>query len=310
MTEILSPGASCVVPEALGGLPVTEFSDRAFAQSPVQEVFLPESLIRIGRYCFYGCESLRSLHVYAKTTEIGGGVFNGCRNVREIFFHMGENERSALRDFVTELNERITVHYFLPAADGGEKEAARLVFPIYYDEAVENTPARITVSNIHGTGQKYRYCFDDKKVRFDKYDRLFVYEKAEETVLLAAEVAVWRLQYPHGLWTTAKREYESFLRENLYEILMGNMKEEDTFKWLVREFLEDGSQTGRLPDEMSGASGERESRLPPEKRTGLSPEEMDRLISEASRQKKAELSGLLMDIKHRRLPQKKKKFEF
>ncbi len=23
-----------------------------------------------------------------------------------------------------------------------------------------------TVSNIHGTGQKYRYCFEDKRVRF------------------------------------------------------------------------------------------------------------------------------------------------
>lgn len=86
VTRILSPGAACVVPESLGGYPVTELSDRAFARTGVREIFLPQGLKRIGRYCFYGCESLESLHVFAGTTEIGGGVFNGCANVKEIFF--------------------------------------------------------------------------------------------------------------------------------------------------------------------------------------------------------------------------------
>ena len=87
-----------------------------------------------------------------------------------------------------------------------------MIFPeYYYDEAVENTPARITVSNIHGAGQKYRYCFEGRKFRFDRYDKMFVYEKAEESVLMASKIAVTRLQYPKGLWESAKRNMKSFL---------------------------------------------------------------------------------------------------
>lgn len=281
MTEILSPGAVCIVPESLGGACVTEIGDRCFAGSPVEEVYLPRTLKRIGRYGFYNCEHLRAIHIYAETMEIGGGILNGCRNVREIFIHMSADEKSALRDFVTELGERITVHYFLPDGNGGEREAARLVFPVYYDEAVENTPARITVSNIHGTGQKYRYCFTDRKLRFERYDKLFVYEKAEEPVTAAAEIAMYRLWYPHGLWEDAKKAYEDFLQQHLYEVLAGNMGKPDCFKRLFGEY-----------------AGRR-----------LTEEETDRLISEASKRKLAEISGILMDYKHRSFQLKKKKFE-
>ena len=49
VTKILSPGAACIVPEVLGGAPVTEIGDRCFAESPVEEVYLPGTLKRIGR---------------------------------------------------------------------------------------------------------------------------------------------------------------------------------------------------------------------------------------------------------------------
>ncbi len=49
MTKILSPGAACVIPETLSGLPVTELGDKALAQTGVEEVFLPRTLRRLGR---------------------------------------------------------------------------------------------------------------------------------------------------------------------------------------------------------------------------------------------------------------------
>ena len=189
MTKLLAPGAVCVVPEVLGGLPVTELADKVFSGSPVEQVYLPRTLKRIGRYEFYGCEKLQEIHFYGALREVGGGVFTGCRNIRSLTVHMGADEESALRDFVTEINERVTVHVFVPGEQNrmgtgvdadfgrtalasdcfeeerGETERARVIFPEYYDEAVENTPARITVSNIHGTGQKYRYCFEGRKFR-------------------------------------------------------------------------------------------------------------------------------------------------
>lgn len=62
MTKILSPGAACVIPETLSGLPVIELGEKAFAQTGVEEVFLPRTLRRLGRYCFYGCERLSHIH--------------------------------------------------------------------------------------------------------------------------------------------------------------------------------------------------------------------------------------------------------
>ena len=80
---------------------------------------------------------------------------------------MGVDEESALRDFVTEINERVTVHVFIQSGqnrmqderdtdsartslasstfeeENGEIETARVIFPEYYDEAVENTPATV-----------------------------------------------------------------------------------------------------------------------------------------------------------------------
>ena len=133
------------------------------------------------------------------------------------------------RDFVTEINEshsacslyradkiecrterdtdfeRTSLASSTFEEENGETETARVIFPEYYDEAVENTPARITVSNIHGAGQKYRYCFEGRKFRFDRYDKMFVYEKAEESVLMASKIAVTRLQYPKGLWERCKK---------------------------------------------------------------------------------------------------------
>ena len=253
--------------------PVTELADKVFSGSTVEKVYLPRTLTRIGRYEFYGCEKLQEIHFYGTLREVGGGVFTGCRNIRSLTVHMGVDEESALRDFVTEINERVTVHVFIQ------------IFPEYYDEAVENTPARITVSNIHGAGQKYRYCFEGRKFRFDRYDKMFVYEKAEESVLMASKIAVTRLQYPKGLWESAKKEYEKFLMENLYEVLLGTLEDPESIKWIAGQYLT------------------------PEKNP-LTADKMSGLITEISKKHLPELLGMFMEIQRKKFGVKKKKFDF
>ena len=44
------------------------------------------------------------------------------------------------------------------------KISARLVFPEHYEEAVENTPARILFTQHHGSGNNYRQCFYNKEM--------------------------------------------------------------------------------------------------------------------------------------------------
>lgn len=299
MTMVLAPGAVCVIPEMHGGLPVTELADRALARQDFREVYLPKTLRRIGRYGFYNCEKLEVLHFYAETREIGGGIFNGCRKIRELYIHMGTDERSALRDFVTEITGRLVVHYYVPDSAGGasapdvsgaagtpggsvcEREAARLVFPEYYDEAIENTPARNLSFSIHGSGQKYRYCFGDRRIRFELYDKVFVHEVIEESTEDAAEIAVNRLMFPHGLWEEAKVQYMEFLDENFFEIMEISLRDTERFQWL-----------------MDRAAGK------------LSEEELEQLILKASSMRLAQVSGVLMDFRHRQYPPKKKKFVF
>ncbi|MCI8453464.1 MAG: leucine-rich repeat protein [Lachnospiraceae bacterium] len=287
ITGLLKDNACAIVPKRLGDLPVTELFDRAFAGSMAEQIFLPQTLKKIGRYAFYGCDRLRELHFYADTLEIGGGVLNGCHRLKELFVHMNADGRSLLRDFVTEQNGRMMVHCLLSDKEREEYEAARLIFPAYYDEAVENTPARITVSNIHGSGQKYRYCFVDRRLQFDKYDGLFVYEKAEEEVCLAAEIALCRLRFPYALSKNARTQYETFLQERLQEVLSGCLSDGESFKWLLGRFGKD-------------ESGE----------AGLSSEAVKTLLAEASRRRLPELVGLLTNYRHEVLLPEKKKFRY
>lgn len=286
VTKILAPGAACVIPDSLGGHPVTEIADRLFSGSGVEEVYLPKPLKRIGRYAFYNCEKLERLDFYSAVREIGGGLFNGCQNIRELTVHMDREERSGLRDFVTELSGRLLVHCYLTGGSGKEYEAARLVFPDYYDEAVENTPARLISFSIHGSGQRYRYCFEDKKIRYDRYDKQFSHEMNEEALLPAAELAIYRLMFPHGLWEEAEETYECFLRNHLPAVLLGNMENPEIFKWVMKHYEAEIHSEGRLNEEA-----------------------MASLIEAASRLKKTELLSLLMEQRYGKFRSKKKAFE-
>lgn len=294
IVRVIEPGAVCVVPETLGGLPVTELADRALARTDIREVYLPKTLRRIGRYGFYNCEKLTTLHFYAETREVGGGIFNGCRKIKEIYIHLGEDEKSALRDFVTEITDRVIVHCIVPDGQGDEKEISRVVFPEFYDESIENSPARNLSFSIHGSGQKYRYCIMDKKIQYDKYDKVFFYEAIEEAVSDAAEIAINRLMFPHSLTSSAKTKYEEYLLENLYEVLLANLTNGENFRWVVNHYgehrKEGGADTAATPY--------------------LTEQQMEALIAESSKHKLPEISGVLLDLKHRLYPPKKKKFEF
>ena len=63
---------------------MTELGEKVFAQTGVEEVFLPKTLRRLGRYCFYGCENLSHIHFYGGPLETGGGFLAACGRLREL----------------------------------------------------------------------------------------------------------------------------------------------------------------------------------------------------------------------------------
>lgn len=58
---------------------------------------------------------------------------------------------------------------------------ARLMFPEFYEEGVENTPARILETHVHGSGILYRNCFQGRKIDFYQYDNAFPHAMAQES---------------------------------------------------------------------------------------------------------------------------------
>ena len=52
--------------------------------------------------------------------------------------------------------------------EDGSEERAKLIFPEHYEEAVENTPARIVETHYHGSGGDYRQCFYGQGIKLQR----------------------------------------------------------------------------------------------------------------------------------------------
>lgn len=66
------------IPSEIGGKPVVALNDAAFYEADVTWVSVPDSVTRIGRYCFSGCTLLQTLHLPAGLKEISEGMLESC----------------------------------------------------------------------------------------------------------------------------------------------------------------------------------------------------------------------------------------
>ena len=88
----------------------------------------------------------------------------------------------------------------------------------YYEEGVENTPARILMTEVHGSGLYYRNCFQGKVFHFLEYDKRFEMARAQESSDFLREMVYGRLNWPTGLTEQAKIQYEQYLKEHIEQI--------------------------------------------------------------------------------------------
>lgn len=186
--------------------------ERLLAGEAVEGVVFPDSVREIGRYSFYGCHSLSELSLSDSLREIGSGAFTGCRALRRLSVRLLRGERSCVSEILGDLWQRIDVVF-----QSGTEEA-RLVFPEHYEEAVENTPARILFTQHHGSGNNYRQCFYNKEMDYRKYDDLFSVARAHDDVGVLSDLVFSRLRYPVGLTEAAREIYETYLKEHAAEI--------------------------------------------------------------------------------------------
>lgn len=272
--------------------------EQLLAGDIVESVRFPDTMREIGKYIFYGCRNLEELTFSDSLTEIGSGAFTGCRSLNRLDVRFLNGRRSCVPDILGDLWQRIDAAFYeapggsREAGDGGSREAggndclekrAELVFPEHYEEAVENTPARILFTQHHGSGNNYRQCFYNKEMDYRKYDDLFFVAKAQDKVSVLADLIFGRLLYPAGLARAAEESYEAYVREHGGQIA---------------EYLTD---TGRMEAlrEMS--------------RRGLwTKEALDAAVDHAAAHQTAgrgESLSFLMNERHRLFPVRKGKYE-
>ena len=95
------------------------------------------------------------------------------------------------------------------------KGQAMLIFSDFFEEAVENTPARILVTNTHGCGKQYRNAFVRTQFQFHEYDSLFPYVKVQEPESLVCRLALGRLMFPYELESAYQNLVELLAKQNV-----------------------------------------------------------------------------------------------
>ena len=228
--------------------------EHVLAGNEVEEIVFPDSLREIGRYIFYGCGNLKKLEFSDSLMQIGCGAFTGCHALNKLTVHMKQGKKSGMKEMLGEMWQRIDVAFlYEPEKDqqteseqrseGGtgiwmpdvlhRKESrpeARLVFPEHYDEAVENTPARILYTEYHGSGSNYRQCFYNKELNYQEYDKLFEMAVVMDKLEVLVDMSFGRLEFPYELTEKAREEYRGYIGKNLREIAVYLVKQEDVHR--------------------------------------------------------------------------------
>lgn len=267
------------LPDRIEGLPVTAIAAYAFAQTEeekglsvfrddayfrtekeerlcggrVTSVALPDWTERIGNYAFYRCFRLKELEFTDSLVDIGGGAFTGCQ-LERIRISCRNSQKTCLKQILEEQRFLLDVRIRYESPDG-KTQTAHLIFPEHYEEAVENTPARIVSTQYHGSGGDYRQCIYNREIRYEEYDALFEKAKIQETKETAVKIAVARVTEPYRLGQRAKEDYAAFIREECrtaMKIILSD-EDEDVLRILLQERVFQEMEMKEMLDETAKA---------------------------------------------------------
>ncbi|MDE7297068.1 MAG: leucine-rich repeat domain-containing protein [Clostridia bacterium] len=81
--------AQIVIPSYYVYEPVIAISERAFENSAIKSVVIPDTVTKIEDRAFSGCTALESVTFGAHTEELGSAVFKGCTALKEMVLPQG-----------------------------------------------------------------------------------------------------------------------------------------------------------------------------------------------------------------------------
>ena len=209
------------VPEEIDGMTVSEIGDYAFANTKITRLSLPPSIRRLGRYALYNCNHLSEFSFPGSIRDIGAGAFTGCHHIKKLCVTIDKDSPSCLREILMEIPEELSVKY--TCTEG----TASLIFPEFFEESIENTPARIISIQTHGSGIQFRNCFLHKKFQFVEYDKCFSFAIVQERFEFLIQLILKRLRYPLCLSEQAKSDYTAYLNDHFDEAITYFTKKQD-----------------------------------------------------------------------------------
>ena len=198
------------LPPEINSKKVTAVGKYAFAdRNDIREVIFPEGITHIGAHAFYNCKNIELIELHDNIRDIDDGAFKNCYRLSRIIMHSHSGREGCIRNLMDDNTQELYMHIFY---DNGKE--SELTFPVFEDDYVENTPARIFQAVSYGTGGAYRQCMQVGSIDYRDFDRLFPRSVREDRFQAALYNSIGRLMYPYRLYDSAKKEYAEFLRDN------------------------------------------------------------------------------------------------
>ncbi|MGN0465848.1 MAG: leucine-rich repeat domain-containing protein [Lachnospiraceae bacterium] len=196
------------------------------------EIEIPASLIKISRHAFYNCRKLERVILWDTVRDIEDGAFKNCYELREIKLFLKTRKNTALNQILYDSKNKMTVELWR------DDIVAKLEIPEYALDSQIDINSRAFHEVIHGMGSVFRDWVSFQYMDFDKYDALFDAMVREEKMEDVINMAFGRLRYPFELSQKNKEKYESYMKENMREVLKVFIKDykKDAFSWLLTSF--------------------------------------------------------------------------
>lgn len=73
-----------IIPDELGGLPVTSIGENAFSETKVKSITIPDTVTNIGDYAFADCPNLTKIKMPSSAIYVGKCAFRNCKALTDV----------------------------------------------------------------------------------------------------------------------------------------------------------------------------------------------------------------------------------
>lgn len=192
--------------EKISGITVPGSEVQYIHGRSLEEVFLPETLEVIDEYAFYDCRELAVIHMWGGRIQLENGVFMNCEKLVKVNVEGYADEINSVREILSEISVEVCVTYSC------SEEKGVFIFPEFYEDSIENSPARVFHYMIYGAGYRYRQCFEQGRLNILAYDMVFQSAEIQNIEETALKIALIRIQYPYQLQESIKIKYINYIK--------------------------------------------------------------------------------------------------